>query len=275
MRRVLPAITFVALLFGCGSAAFGLPQSGQAPNVDPNHATGQSSSGASSGAHQLQTLQIELTHTIRAKKAKAGDVVKARTVTALIMPGQVVIPEGSKVAGHVVNGSSGAAGQNVEIAFDRFELKNRQRLPANFSIRSGAMRAQPIQQALAVDEIDEAGPPPSAPSSHNTQKPTHMTMGGFTNSTKPRSSQQPTSTSPSLQPTIPALGGDNRGDMRALAKGSLSGMPGVALRLDEVSGGATFESSNRKLELKTGLQLMLSVEPVPGHDVIAGVSKKE
>jgi hypothetical protein len=35
----------------------------------------------------------------------------------------------------------------------------------------------------------------------------------------------------------------------------------VTLRVDGPAGAATFQSSNRKLELKSGLQLVLRVDP--------------
>lgn len=216
-----------------------------------------------SSGNKAQTLQVELTSTIKAKKAKAGDLVKARTVTALVLPGQLVIPERTKVIGHVTQATPGASGGNavVAIAFDRFELR-KQSLPANFVVRSGALRDATAKAAPAYDDAGDAEFPPTGSPSARSQKPTHMTMGGFTNSTK---STSPQSKSAPLQPQQAApsvLGNPDRSDLRAVPRGSLIGMPGVMFRLNEASGAATFESSNRKLELKSGLQLTLGVDGV-------------
>lgn len=214
--------------------------------------------------HQTQALQIELTRTIRARKAKVGDVVEARTVTALILAGQVV-PEGSKITGHVVEvtrGTSSKGGQRgaLAIAFDRFEVKKGQGVLAAFSVRSGAMAQATLPQAQPDQSREEMAFPETAPGQTSTStKPTHMTMGGFENSSKQASRQQQDSTPNALAgATIRA---DNRADLRGVPQGSLLGMPGVKFSLDAKSGAARFESAQR-LELKSGLQLMLAVDPV-------------
>jgi hypothetical protein len=101
-----------------------------------------------------------------------------------------------------------------------------------------------------------------------------MTVGGISNSTETQAKQAQVSTSGAQQPPVTAQNDDSRGDMRAVAHGALIGMPGVALRLDETSGAATFVSTNRKLELKSGLQLMLSVEAVKALAPAAGSPPK-
>lgn len=273
MRQHSHALIVFASLLACGPVVFGSPQTEKNASIaGPSHPIQGSGSRASLGVSTGQAVQVELTHNIRAKKAKAGDVVKARTVTALILPGQVVVPEGSEVIGHVTQVSGGAASGNttIAIAFDRFELRKKQIVAANVAIRSGAMHEQAVQPVVLDDQIDDSGFPPPKSTAPNTQRPTHMAVGGFTNSTKPRSQQTPPSTaSPEPAPST-VQNEDNRGDMRAVRKGRLIGMPGVALRLDEVSGAATFESANRKLELKSGLQLMLNVEAVKAVAPTAG-----
>jgi hypothetical protein len=221
-------------------------------------------------------LQVELTNTIRAKDAKVGDAVTARTVTALILPNQVVIPEGSKVIGYVTQASSGVASRNAAIAiqFDKFELKKQQTLRADFSIRSGAMFQRAAQPAAPDDEFDEPELRPSTTTAPDPQRPANMTVGGISNSTETQAKQAQVSTSGAQQPPVTAQNDDSRGDMRAVAHGALIGMPGVALRLDETSGAATFVSTNRKLELKSGLQLMLSVEAVKALAPAAGSPPK-
>jgi hypothetical protein len=258
MARLLCAAAFLlAFLIPGGSAA------------------GQTSGRSSSSTSQSQALQVELTNTIRAKNAKVGDVVTARTVTPLILPNQVVIPQGSKVIGYVTQASSGVASRDAAIAiqFDKFELKKQQTLRADFSIRSGAMFQRAAQPAAPGDEF-EPEPRPSTTTAPDPQKPASMTLGGITNSTEAQSKLAQPSTSGAQQPPGTAQNDDSRSDTRAAAHGTLIGMPGVALRLDETSGAATFVSTNRKLELKSGLQLMLSVEAVKALAPAAGSPPK-
>lgn len=228
-----------------------------------------SRSSTSSDAARSQTVQAGLARTIRAKNAKVGDLVTARTVTALILPNQVVIPEGSKLIGHVVQASSGTGGQatTLALAFDRFELSKRQVVKVNLSIRSAAVPPTTAQPA-ALDEDAQGTSLPDTSSPPTTPKPRHMeTVGGMMHSPKNGPDK------PQVPPLDTASGGDGRGDLRAMPPGTLMGMPGVRLRLDEGSGAATFASTNPKLELKSGLQLMLSVGPTATVDKAMGGSK--
>jgi hypothetical protein len=193
-----------------------------------------------------ETLQIELTSTIRANKAKVGDAVKARTVSALILPNQTVVPEGSKLIGHVCATNSGRSDTNpavIGIAFDEVQVKNGAKLRLHFSIRAGALVHATVHEAVASqNELEQT----SAPSDSRH----HPAAGVLQRTSKPVDPpSQPESFS---QPQI---------ELRSLPGGTLIGMPGVSLRVDGPAGAATFQSSNRKLELKSGLQLMLRVDP--------------
>lgn len=260
MGRTFHACAAVALVLAVGVAC----ASGRQSRTQIN-GSAVSPSDQNPHEHQTQALQVELTRTIRARKAKVGDVVKARTVTALILAGQVV-PEGSKIVGRVVEvtrgtGSKGGQGIALAIAFDRFELKKVSPVLAAFSVRSGAMPQATLPLVEPDQSREEMAFPETAPvgQTSTSTKPTHMTMGGFENSNKPASRQQQDPTPNALAGAT--IRGDNRADLRAVPPGSLMGMPGVKFSLDAKSGAATFESA-QKLELKTGLQLMLGVDPV-------------
>jgi hypothetical protein len=148
---------------------------------------------------------------------------------------------------------------------------------AAFSVRSGAMPQATLPQGEPDQSREEMAFPESSPvgQTSSSTKPTHMTMGGFENSNKQASRQQQDSTPNALAgATIRA---DNRADLRGVPRGSLLGMPGVRFSLDEKSGAARFESA-QKLELKTGLQLMLGVyavkRPLPATATGAANSQK-
>lgn len=262
MRRLSGAVAALFAFLACGFIPASKAQ--QTASASANH------SSTSSDAARSQTVQAGLARTIRAKNAKVGDLVTARTVTALILPNQVVIPEGSKLIGHVVQVNSGADGQaaTLALAFDRFELSKRQVVKANLSIRSAAAPPTTAQPA-ALDEDAQGASLPDTSSPPTTPKPRHMeTVGGMMHSPKNGPDK------PQVPPLDNASGADNRGDLRAVPQGTLIGMPGVTLRLDETSGAATFASTNPKLELKSGLQLMLSVGAVKAFAPTAGSSPK-
>jgi hypothetical protein len=215
-------------------------------------ALGQTSDSSSSSSHRSQVLQIELSNTLRADKAKVGDPVKARTVTTLILSDHTVIPEGSKVAGHVVRvdfSPTGSQDTALAIAFDEFQLRRGSILRTNFSIRAGGFLGATLHRS--ADESASDSPAPSWTPSIPPRKGLQLPPAG------PRN--------PNAQPNSPAEPEMTRVDydgvdLRSAPGGTLIGMPGVALHIDRSSGTATFESSNRKLELKSGLQLILRVD---------------
>lgn len=213
------------------------------------------------------TVQVELTNTIRAAKAKPGDLVKARTVTSLILPNQRVIPVGSKIVGHVSEVKSGAGGDSalLTIVFNRFEMKKGENAPARFLILSAAIPQRVLPQG-AMHEPDERLPP-AGPGAAQTA---NMSTGDYTNSRVSTAQPAPWM----VQPVAEGSRRNGGGDLRAVERGTLIGMPGVKLRIDDESGEATFESASRKLELKSGTQLMLDVKLAEASIAAVGVQEK-
>jgi hypothetical protein len=215
-------------------------------------ALGQTSHPSSPPARQSQALQVELTSTVRAKSAKVGDRVKARTVTALILTDQTVIPEGSKVLGHVLRVDCPPTGSQetaLSIAFDEFQLKHGRTLPAHLSIRAAAFLGAAIQKP--PDDSESDSPSSSWSPSIPPRKDLILPPAGPRNpNAQPHSPAQPETTQVDY----------DRGDLRSAASGTLIGMPGVSLHIDRNAGTATFQSSSRKLELNSGLQLILRVD---------------
>jgi hypothetical protein len=232
-RRLCAAAVLLAFLTPGGSAA------------------GQTSGRSSSSTSQSQAVQVELTNTIRARTAKVRDVVKARTVTALILADQAVVPEGSKLVGHVVRVDlppSGAQDTALAIAFDDLQqLKHGRTLRANFSIRAAGFPPVTVHQS----EFGGASDDPS--SSWVPSTPTAKRLNLPPSGPRNPNSQPPSSSQAQID--------YDRGDLRSVRAGTLIGMPGVTLRVDGRTGTATFRSSSRKLELKSGLQLILRVDP--------------
>lgn len=214
----------------------------------PGSAVAQDSRSGS--AERPQSLQVELTKAIQARKARVGDVVKARTVTALILAGQNVIPEGAKITGHVSDvgySSNQTAPTRLSISFDQFHLKHGRTLTAKFAVQAAVFSPS-------------TGPQP-APDGNKVVEPAWLP-----NYKQPRNANTVnTSVRPPQQPDKQQETDDSssnvQGDLRSLPTGTLIGMPGVTLHVDEESGAATFESASRKLELQSGLQFTVRVNP--------------
>jgi hypothetical protein len=181
-----------------------------------------------------QFIQVELVKTIKAKKAKVGDVVKARAVQAVTLPGGVTISEGTAVLGEV----RAADEKSLAISFDQAEIQG-EATPVKLSIRSAMMPG-------ASTATTPAG---SGSSTLDAATPGNRPIRG--GPPPPRTVTETVSEGPASAPRNVAA-----------QTGSLIGMPGITLEVDEGPQRASkFVSADKELQLKSGLQLMLAVVP--------------
>jgi hypothetical protein len=187
--------------------------------------------------HSKQFVQAELLKTIKAKSAKVGDPVKARAVSAVLLPGGIAIPEGTILLGEVRAADSNA----LSISFDQAEL-NGKKTPLNLSIRAALLAGGPQKNFGGNAGVNAAAPD------------VHPMKGG-------PATQVPVTT----QSATPSAQADSGGVAQpgrpvAAQAGSVIGMPGVTLMVDDSPQHASkFESSGKELQLKEGLQFMLAV----------------
>jgi hypothetical protein len=188
-------------------------------------------------AQQKQFVQAELVKTIKAKSAKAGDPVKARAVSAVLLPGGVAIPEGTILLGEV----KAADMNSLSISFDQAEL-NGKKTPLSLSIRAALMPGGP-QKIFGGNASVDAAAPNVHPMSGGPATPVPITTQQAAPSSHPDSGG-------AVQPGRPV----------AAQAGSVIGMPDVTLQVDDSPQHASkFESSGKELQLKQGLQFMLAV----------------
>jgi hypothetical protein len=191
----------------------------------------------SSLAQQKQFVQAELVKTIKAKSAKVGDPVKARAVSAVLLPGGVTIPEGTILLGEV----RAANLNSLSISFDQAEL-NGKMTPLSLSIRAALLPGGTQKSTRGNGSVD-----PAAPNVHP--------MNGGPATPVPVKTQDAT---PS--PRADSGGVVQSGRPVAAQAGSMIGMPDVTLQVDDSPQHASkFESSAKELQLKQGLQFMLAV----------------
>jgi len=194
-------------------------------------------SALSAVAQQKQFVQAELLKTIKAKSAKVGDPVRARAVSAVLLPGGIAIPEGTILEGEV----RAADTNSLSISFDQAELSGK-KTPLSLSIRAALMPGGPQKSLGGNASVDSAAPN------------VHPMNGGS-------ATPVPVKTQTATPTAHPDSGGVAQpGRPVAAQAGSVIGMPDVTLQVDDSPQHASkFESSGKELQLKQGLQFMLAV----------------
>jgi hypothetical protein len=96
-------------------------------------------------------INAALSSPVDAKKNKPGDPISAKTTQATKSDGQVVIPKGSKLVGHVTETKEREKGKSesqLGMVFDKAILKGGQEIPLNVAIQALAP-AQSVVSARA------------------------------------------------------------------------------------------------------------------------------
>ena len=139
-----------------------------------------SKKGASANLASGTTMQAVLTRSVDVKKNKVGDAVTAKTTQDVKSEGQVVIPKGSQLVGHVTQARARAKGESessLGVVFDHAILrKSGQQVPMHAVIQ--ALATAEAQTAATMDDMDmmasgsgtamgqaQAGRPAMAPAS--------------------------------------------------------------------------------------------------------------
>ncbi len=125
-------------------------------NTNASAKAGRDSATLDNGA----TMNAILTHPVDAKKNKPGDTVTAKTTEAAKSGGQVVIPKGSTLVGHVTQAQArgkGEAQSSLGIVFDHAVLKNGQQVPLNMNVRAIAAAESVASSSVDQDALSAGG----------------------------------------------------------------------------------------------------------------------
>lgn len=214
------------------------------------------------------TINAELKNSLDSKKLKTGDPVKLKTTEACSANGQILLPKGTQLLGHVTQATVKGNGQNessLGIALDKAILKNGEEFP---------LRA--IIQAMASADLGAPAPANTMPNSPMGSVGGSVGMGGArpgmngggnpTTYPAPNPSGQPNpSNNPNPIPdtTNPAATGstnnglDSQRNLAATSHGVL-GLDGIALQ-SETSGmsGSLILSREKSVHLDGGTKLLL------------------
>src|SRR5258705_4507463 len=146
MARIIHLIAAGAFLLG---ASAGLRQTQSSSQIQSERASPLASGTA---------LNAQLTHSLDSKKAKPGDVITAQTTTPVKVDGRVVIPNNTKLVGHVTRASARAKGDTdsvLAVQFDRAVLKDGREMPLQVALQ--AMAPDQGTPAVSGDDLQPMG----------------------------------------------------------------------------------------------------------------------
>ncbi|MGA7414114.1 MAG: hypothetical protein WBW33_26810 [Bryobacteraceae bacterium] len=194
-------------------------------------------------------IQAELTTPVKLPKAKVGDKLKAVTVTQVNVPNGPSIPAGSTVMGQVQK----VDGASVTVTFDQVNVDGK-KIPLNITLVAAALMGGPktrMSEGSGSSKMDS----PSGGSLPND----HPLNGGGYSVTEAGSNAASGVSHESLSEINSGATVKRGAEVRTTA-GSVIGLPGVALAIDEGAPFASkFELKNKEQQLPKGLQLMFSV----------------
>lgn len=206
----------------------------------------------SSQASGHQTMAIELSKSLDAKKLKQGDVVKAKITSVFRLENGKSIPIGSTVLGHVTQAalrSKGMKESSLGIAFDSVMLKDGSQIPLKSVIQAVAAPpewpiANPGNGNQGMGQPPVMGPgTPANPSGVPYPGTGTSPVGGYPpvppSSTQPPAGQPDTGNSPELTPQSTGV----------------FGMRNVSLQSD-----STLISTDKDLKLEAGTTMILRVQ---------------
>jgi hypothetical protein len=203
-------------------------------------------------------LVAELSKSIDAKKAKAGDAVKARIVQDLLAGGRIVIRRGAKLIGHITEARANGQEQPKAVlgmVFDRVMLRPGAEMSFDAVLEAlappvespdvlsalsssygggNAGGAQPISHGSAKDIVDDP-----------RLKVDHTREDALQNAADPSSYGASGNT---LHNGF--LGAGNRG---------VFGMPGLLLKTGPGAAGTELVSSRADIKLESGTQIVVGV----------------
>ncbi len=224
--------------------------------------------GQAATAGQLQagsTVQAELTKPVDARKNKKGDEVVARTTQDVKSNGQIVLPKGSKIVGHVTDVQAREKGQqesHVAIAFERAVSKNGTQMPVALTLQaigssqtSAAMDDSMAGSSMAGSTMADENMPRTATSSGSA---TRGALGGVT-STPGRVVNTAGSAAGGTLNGDQSAGAGVAGGLTSTSQGVV-GLPGLTLSSaasNSTSAGSVISSNTSNVHLDSGTRMIL------------------
>jgi hypothetical protein len=228
---------------------------------------GQSSESLSSGT----AMNASLSQPVDARKNKPGDQVTAKTTEATKSEGNVVIPRGTKLIGHVTECKQRSKEEKesaLGIVFDKAILKNGEEIPLNVTIRALAAAQTAASSPIGGDDLSAGGGAvgsarasgggalggvrSTAGAATGTVTNTAANAGGVANGAV-------NSTVNAAGATRGAVGGLNAAGQLTSNSQGVFGLEGLNLTsaASNSTQGSLITSTNRNVHLDSGTQLLL------------------
>jgi hypothetical protein len=208
------------------------------------------------------TIHATLTKPLDARHSKPGDQVMAKTSENVKSEGQVVLPKGSKIVGHVTEAKAFSKGQSesaVGIAFDYAVLKDGREVPLAASI-----------QAIASPEASSPADPGDNSMMEAGSSGTRAAVGNPAGGVLAGSGRAVGTSGGTLVNTGSAVGSVRSGTLQGASSvsGSLSsnshgaiGLKGISLdsAANSSGRGSLISSPSQNVHLDAGTQMILEV----------------
>ncbi len=251
MARIIHLIAAGAFLLG---ASAGLGQTQSSSQIQSERASPLASGTA---------LNAQLTHSLDSKKAKPGDVITAQTTTPVKVDGRVVIPNNTKLVGHVTRASARAKGDTdsvLAVQFDRAVLKDGHEMPLQVALQ--AMAPDQGTPAVSGDDLQPMGNIEGGAAGAGAAG-NRGVVGGVGGSTVGGASSGAASTVPrttddSSVVNSPNGGVTSAGELKPTSRG-VYGLNGITLNSNAAnsSEGAVIISAGKSVHLDSGTRLLL------------------
>jgi hypothetical protein len=258
MARINHLIAAGAFLLG---ASAGLGQAQSSSQIQSERAS-QLVSGTA--------LNAQLTHSLDSKKAKPGDVVTAQITAPVKVDGKVVIPNNTRLVGHVTRASARAKGDTdsvLAVLFDRAVLKDGHEMPLQVTLQ--AMAPDQGTPPVSGDDLQPMGNIEGGAAGAGAAGNRGMvggvggsTVGGASSgaaSTVPRTTDEGATVNSTAGAAGQVSGGvTSSGELKPTSRG-VYGLNGITLNSNAAnsSEGAVIISAGKSVHLDSGTRLLL------------------
>lgn len=241
-----------------------LGSSAQTPAPNQSRPAAQSTPGTQSGATDVLA---ELTKSVNTKKVQTGDVIKAAVTQDVLVHGQIVIPRGSKLIGHITEAKVRSQNDKeslLGLIFDKVLLKGGREINLN-----GTVGALAPPAPMNTDGLEPVLNPPTGILRDQVGGPQHApSPGGSPRGTGLPSTDTPLDTSASATNNAARINRDlGRPGADKSAAGLMSagsrgvfGLPGLNLQTEPAGGhGSVISSLTHNVVLEGGTQMLIQV----------------
>ena len=261
MKKILFAVVAVALLTGV-SLAQGTAASQTNATASQNSSASTAQASDSGQIAAGTTIRAELAKSVDAKKAKQGDEVVAKTTEDVKSNGQVVIPKGSKIVGHVTEAKAREKGESesmLGIAFDKAIVKGGREIPLNATIQ--ALAASQSNVAASNEPLIEPGAPGNSSGNMAPGRAGNGGMIGGAAQTAGTAAGTATNAAGNVGTAAGSTAAAGSNARLSASSQGVAGLPGLSLSAATANNtqASVISSQNKNVKLDSGTQMLLRV----------------